>query len=214
MTKPIEQLTKAIIQVMKEVKGMEKNSRVGTGNNSYDGTKDVDVKEIFNEALAKNELCIVPTGVEEETNIERWEETNQYGTKTKQSVFTKVKTKYLLMHSSGQSIELAGYGQGVDAQDKGAGKATTYALKNCLLLTFLTPVGKMPDTDTDHSQEMEVPKKPEKKILVPANGKKYPSDKQFGDFQTRFRNGEDVLESMRENFLFTKEQEEWITSQI
>ena len=50
--------------------------------------------------------------------------------KSKQSVFTDAHTKYLLLHTSGESIELSGYGQGVDTQDKGAGKATTYALKN------------------------------------------------------------------------------------
>ncbi len=61
------------------------------------------------------------------------------------------------MHESGESVNLAGYGQGVDSQDKGAGKATTYALKNCLLYTFLTPVGKMPDTELIHSDDIETP---------------------------------------------------------
>jgi|GEM_PF-1320595 len=153
----MENLAKAIISVMKEVEGMEKNSRVGTGKAAYDGTKDQDVKEVFNEALAKNGLCILPIDIQDETTISRWEETNNYGSKQKQSVFTKVKTKYLLLHESGESQVLSGYGHGVDPQDKGAGKATTYALKNCLLLTFLTPVGKMPDTDLIHSDDMEPP---------------------------------------------------------
>jgi hypothetical protein len=52
-----------------------------------------------------------------------------------------------------------GYGHGVDPQDKGAGKATTYALKNCLLYTFLTPVGKIDDTDKTHSDEIPSPPK-------------------------------------------------------
>jgi hypothetical protein len=135
----MENIAKAIIAVMKEVKGMEKNSKVGTGASTYNGTKDQDVKEVFNEAMAKNGLCILPIGIEEETQIDRWEEVDLYSKsipkdmKIKQSVFTKVKTKYLLLHESGESIELAGYGHGIDSQDKGAGKATTYALKNCLL---------------------------------------------------------------------------------
>jgi hypothetical protein len=77
----------------------------------------------------------------------------------KQSVFTKVKVKYLLLHESGESIELMGYGHGVDPQDKGAGKATTYAMKNCLLYSFCTPVGKMDDTETTHSESIPVPVK-------------------------------------------------------
>jgi len=158
----MKQLAKAIISVMKEVKGMEKNSRVGAGTRAaYDGTKDSDVKEAFNNALSKNGLAMIPISIEDETKIDRWEEENTWNGKTtlkqKQSVFTKVKTKYLLLHESGESVEVAGYGHGVDAQDKGAGKATTYALKNALLYTFLTPVGKIDDSDTTHSAQIETP---------------------------------------------------------
>lgn len=150
----MQKLAKAVIAVMKEVKGMEKNSRVGTGGSAYNGTKDQDVKEVFNEALAKNGLCVLPIGIDEHTQIDRWEEETPYGIKQKQNVFTKVKTKYLLLHESGESQEIVGYGHGVDPQDKSAGKATTYALKNALLYTFLTPVGKIDDTDTTHSDDI------------------------------------------------------------
>lgn len=169
----MKNLAKAVIAVMKAVKGMEKNSKVGTGGSSYNGTKDQDVKEVFNEALATNGLCILPIpGIEDDVKVERWEETSQYGPKQKQSVFVSVKTKYLLLHESGESIELAGYGHGVDTQDKAAGKATTYALKNCLLYTFLTPVGKIDDTDTTHSDDIKVPKKAPKKVV-------YRTDEEF-----------------------------------
>ena len=165
----MKELAKAVISVMKEVKGMEKNSNVGSGRSAYNGTKDQDVKEVFNDALAKNGLFILPIGIEEETKIDRWEEEVKWNgdtqIKQKQSVFTKVKAKYLLLHESGQSVELAGYGHGVDPQDKGAGKATTYALKNALLYTFLTPVGKIDDTETTHSNDVAV-----KTIVKPIDG--------------------------------------------
>ena len=160
----MKNLATAIIAVMKAVKGMEKNSRVGKGTTAYDGTKDKDVKEVFNKALAENGLCILPISIEPKITIERWEEVDQWSKttpkamKTKQSVFTEVNAKYLLLHESGESVELAGYGHGTDPQDKGAGKATTYALKNCLLYTFLTPVGKIEDTDKEHSLDKPVPK--------------------------------------------------------
>lgn len=158
----MKNLAKAVLSVMKEVKGMEKNSSVGTGNNTYQGTKDQDVKEVFNNALSKNGLCILPISLEDDVTVSRWEEEGAYKgnsyKKQKQSVFTKVKTKYMLLHETGESIELVGYGHGVDSQDKSAGKATTYALKNCLLYTFLTPVGKIDDSETEHSDEIEVPK--------------------------------------------------------
>ena len=153
----MKQIAKAILSVMKEVKGMEKNSKVGTGQNSYSGTKDQDVKEVFNEALERNGLCILPTGIEESTQIDRWEQIYNGTPQQKQSVFTKVKTSYMLLHESGEFIDLVGYGHGVDPQDKSAGKATTYALKNCLLYTFLTPVGKIDDTETTHSDDIPTP---------------------------------------------------------
>ncbi len=166
----MKNLAKAVIQVMKEVRGMEKNSNVGTGKSSYNGTKDQDVKEVFNDALSKNGLCMIPTDIQEETKIDRWEEVDQWSKETpkakkqKQSVFTKVKAKYLLLHDSGESIEVAGYGHGIDSQDKGAGKATTYAMKNALLYTFLTPIGKIDDAETTHSNDIATPI--EKPLLV------------------------------------------------
>jgi len=155
----VKNIAIAINEVMRAVKGMEKNSTVGLGKGSYNGTKDSDVKEVFNEQLAKNGLSILPIDIQEETELSSWIEETKYGPKRKQSIFTKVKVKYLLLHESGESIELCGYGHGVDSQDKAAGKATTYALKNCLLYTFLTPVGKIDDTDATHSDNIEVPKK-------------------------------------------------------
>jgi len=152
-------LAQAIIAVMQEVKGIEKSMTIGTGNSSYKGVPDQEVKKIIGESMAKNGLCILPIAVEPKIQIDRWEEAgyNNVGTKQKQSVFTEVTTKYLLLHSSGESIELSGYGHGIDSQDKGAGKATTYALKYTMLYTFLVPTGKIDDADNTHSDSIQTP---------------------------------------------------------
>ena len=159
----MENIAKAIIAVMQEVKGIDKTMTVGSGNNSYKGVPDQEVKKIIGDAMAKNGLCILPIGIEPKTEVSRWEEETTYNgqkqVKQKQSVFTEVTTKYLLLHSSGESVELSGYGHGVDSQDKGAGKATTYALKYTLLYTFLVPTGKIDDADTSHSDTIETPKR-------------------------------------------------------
>jgi len=208
------EIAKAIIAVMKEVKGMEKNSRVGTGSNSYDGTKDQDVKEVFNKALSDNGLCMLQIGIEESTQIDRWEQPYNGVPQQKQSVFTKVKVKYLLLHESGESIELMGYGHGVDPQDKGAGKATTYAMKNCLLYTFCTPVGKMDDTETTHSESIPVPVKKEQK----ANEENKPwlnlfnkdgsENNAFINLQKQLAEGKEwTLVKIRENYKVSKQTE-------
>jgi len=162
----MSKLAKAIIKVMAAVKNIEKTATIGSGQNSYNGVKDRDVKEIFNEQFVKNGLCILPISIDDTVKVERWAEETNWGTRQKQSVFCSVKTKYLLLHESGESMEICGYGHGVDPQDKASAKATTYALKNALLYTFLTPVGDMPDTDTVHSDSVPVPQKsPAKKSV-------------------------------------------------
>jgi hypothetical protein len=153
----MKNLIKAVIAVMNDVKGIEKSMTVGNGNSSYKGVPDKEVKKILGQSMAKNGLCILPTGIKPNIKIERWEEADYSGKiKTKQTVFTEVTATYLLMHESGESQEISGYGHGVDAQDKGAGKATTYALKYALLYSFLVPTGDIDDADSTHSQEYSV----------------------------------------------------------
>jgi len=159
------ELAKAIIAVMNEVAGIEKSLTVGSGNSSYKGVSDKDVKRIIGNAMAKHGLCILPLDINAKSQVDRWEEVDQYSKsvpkdmKTKQSVFVEVETKYLLLHTSGENQIVAGYGHGVDSQDKSAGKATTYALKNTLLYTFMIPTGDIDDADKTHSNDHDIPKK-------------------------------------------------------
>lgn len=158
-------ITKAILEVMKEVTNIEKSMNVGTGNSSYRAISDSMVRSQIKDSMMKNGLVIVPTIVSATTKVDRWEEEDQYSKsepkakKSKQLILTEAHTSYLLIHDSGESITLAGYGQGTDSQDKGAGKATTYALKNVLLDTFLVIKGEDMDTDKTHSNDLPVPPK-------------------------------------------------------
>lgn len=158
-----KKITEAIISVMKEVNNIWKNTTVWTGGSSYKAVSDSDVKKSIRESMIKNWLSIVQTWVEWTSKVDRWEEIDNWSKenpkpmKTKQSCFTEVVTKYLLLHTSWESIELSWYGQGVDTQDKWAGKATTYALKNTLINTFLVPTWE--DTDNTHSDDLPVPQR-------------------------------------------------------
>ena len=159
----MKELSQAILYVMNDINGVAKNMTVWAWTSSaYKWVSDKDVKEKIRESMIQFWLTILPTDIESKIQVDRWEEVDTYSKsipkdmKSKQSVFTEVKTKYILMHTSWESIEIAGYWQGVDTQDKGAGKATTYALKNTLLNMFLIPTWV--DTDNTHSDELEVPK--------------------------------------------------------
>ncbi len=163
----MKNLTKAILQVMSEVEGIDKTLNVGTGNSSYKGVADKDVKQVIGKSMQKNGLVILPIAVEPKATLSEWDQEETWNGKTqvkhKTSVFTEVYTKYMLIHAeSGESMEVAGYGHGVDSQDKSAGKATTYALKNTLLYMFLVPTGSIDDTDNTHSNDL-----PAKKVSVP-----------------------------------------------
>lgn len=172
----MENLAKAIIAVMNEVSNIEKSMTVGAGTKgAYKGVSDKDVKNIVGKAMAKHGLCIMPIEVEAKTQIDRWEEEDAWSKtvpkekKTKQSVFVETTCKYLLLHESGESQVISGYGNGVDSQDKAAGKATTYSLKNALLYTFMIPTGDLEDTDKTHSDDIPVPQNtaPQAKPTLP-----------------------------------------------
>ena len=191
----------AMICVMKEVKNIEKSMTIGVGNNSYKGISDKDVKQKIGESMAKNNLVCFPIKIEPKTTIERWEEMDNYSKtmKTKQSVFTEVLVTYKMYYApTKESIEIQGFGYGVDSQDKGAGKATTYALKNALLYSFLVPTGTIEDTDKTHSETITVPK-----IQLPIC-----SEKLFEIAVKRYEGLElDVFDKLRKTYTITAQQE-------
>jgi hypothetical protein len=221
----MKNISKAILQVMAAVEGVEKNTTVGSGNYSYKGVSDKDVKEVFKPALIAAELTILPVSIDDTVQIDRWAETYNGNAKQKQSVFTTVKVKYLLLHSSGESIELMGYGHGADTMDKSAGKATTYALKNCLLYTFLTPVGAMDDTDTTHSIETTTPpatgvkfserdKAKDKKPAVKNLPKLTPDSEKWEGAQKALKDGSTSITEIRKFFSLTDENETLLINQL
>lgn len=55
------------------------------------------------------------------------------------------------IHNPQEKFETVASGTGVDTQDKGVGKAQTYAYKNMLLKLFAIPTGD--DTDKIHSDD-------------------------------------------------------------
>lgn len=208
----MKNLTKAVIAVMKEVKGMEKNSHVGSGRNAYNGTKDQDVKEVFNDTLSKHGLIMFPKEIEEQTQVDRWEQEYNGQKQQKQSVFTKVKVYYTLAHESGEEVTVCGYGHGVDPQDKGAGKATTYAMKNALLYTFMTPVGKIDDTDTTHSNDIVTPqpKATPKAQRVIVNK----DDEIYKKIVTALANDKSNLKAACDKYNISEDVQKWIKAEV
>lgn len=145
------EMTTAMGKLIAEIGPILKTMDVPTGGqNSYRAVSDKEVKTKVGQALATNGFAIFPTKVDAtETFLTS---KTQYG--EKQSVFVSVKTEYVLSHTSGGFVTLAGYGHGMDSQDKAAGKATTYALKYLLLYLSLAPTGNEEDFPETRPDDM------------------------------------------------------------
>lgn len=202
----------AIIEVMKDVAWVAKNMTVWSWNNSYKWVSDKDVRLIMRESMIKNWLSILPISISPKIQIDRWDEMDTYKKemRTKQSCFTEVETRYILLHTSGESIEVCWYGQWVDSQDKWAGKATTYALKNTLLNMFLVPTWV--DTDDTHSEDIETPQVKQKNKLN-TYGKR-----ELGEIIEEMREEQDinrvkVLYSEALDLKLTDKQKTWLETE-
>jgi CxxC motif-containing protein len=202
-------LHEAVINVMKSVKNIDKSMTVGEGKNSYKGVADKDVKYIIGQAMADNKLTCLPIDIVEDVKVDRWTEETNYGIKQKQSIFTKVKVTYRLTFAvTGEHIDICGYGHGVDSQDKSAGKAMTYALKNALLYSFLVPTGAIDDTDNTHSNNIEVPVKNPNNIEVPVKTQKPNiTSERFQKALSAIAKGEASINDLKNNFTLTAEQQ-------
>ena len=196
----MKNLAKAILSVMAEVESIDKSMTVGQGSSAYKGVADEVVKDKIGTSMRMNGLVMLPIGVDPKVTVSRWSE----GDKQKQSIFTEVKTKYLLMHESGESMELEGYGHGVDTQDKGAGKATTYALKYALLYAFLVPTVKFDDADKEHSDNHDT---------VPKKQWLNPGTPQWTE-AVKYLSGDGTIEKIKIKYSISKANEEKLKSEI
>jgi len=132
-----------ILKVMQDVTYLQKDDSVGYGSNKYRAITEEKVTTEVGKSMRKHGLVILPISVEE-----RREDFDVVRSNGKQGTdrITTITTKYLVADSeSGESMEVCSAGAGVDPQDKGIGKALTYAYKYLLLRMFAIPTGEDPD---------------------------------------------------------------------
>jgi len=145
-------LYQRISAVMADVSYLQKDDSVGFGNNSYKAITEEKVTETVRTALIKHGLVILP--VEQVSFAKDNQRSDRTGMSTIVSI-SHVDTKYKIVNIDDptQFEFLASSGDGVDSQDKGIGKAMTYAYKYMLLRTFAIPTGE--DPDKIHNSELE-----------------------------------------------------------
>lgn len=148
-------LWEKISQISSEIEYLQKDNIVGSGNNSY---KAISIEKVMeNVSLKMNKYGIVIYPIEQEyQRIDEVIKGIDYKTKLqvdKINRISEVNVKYEVVniHNPTEKIITVSSGTGVDTQDKGVGKAMTYAYKNMIIKLFAIPVGN--DTDNVHSDD-------------------------------------------------------------
>lgn len=117
--------------IMAEVQKLQKDDNVAFGNTKYKALSEEKVTTIMRQQLVKHKLVVFPI----------WQEWSRTGN------ITHVNVQYRMVNVENpeEFIEIASCGDGADTQDKGSGKAMTYAFKYMWLRTFALPTGEDPD---------------------------------------------------------------------
>lgn len=152
-----------INEVMKNIEYLTKDDQVAFGTTKYKAISEEKVTTAVREQLVKQGIVIIPVQQDSE---------NKELTRTEKSVnmLTSVHTRYRIQNIDDVNdfIEVESNGTGVDTQDKGVGKAMTYAYKYMLLRTFAIPTGEDPDkissAETDAKIKKEIEAEQEKVI--------------------------------------------------
>lgn len=120
-----------IAAIMQEVQYLAKDDHVEFGSTKYKALSEEKVTTIMREKLLKYKLVVFPF---EQT-------TGRSGN------ITHVDVRYRMVNVENpeEYIVIASCGDGADTQDKGSGKAMTYAFKYMWLRTFALPTGEDPD---------------------------------------------------------------------
>lgn len=153
----MENLIKALSKSYQECGYVQKKGQM-TGVASYKFAKETDFIEAIRPVMIANGLTISPMGI---AQLHHDQYQNKSGTPTNRivGVFT-----FRLSHTSGESMEVAALGEGVDTGDKASYKAATGALKYALRQTMLIETGDDPDEVTPEPRSVARETKPELSI--------------------------------------------------
>ena len=117
--------------VMQDIQYLAKDDQVSFGTTKYKAISEEKVTTTVRASMIKYGLVMYP-------------ETQEI---MRDGQITTVNTTYRMVNTDNadEQIMIASSGQGSDTQDKGSGKAMTYAFKYALLRTFMIPTGEDPD---------------------------------------------------------------------
>ena len=117
--------------IMQDVQYLAKDDQVKFGATSYKALSEEKVTGIMRAELIKHKLVIYPI--------------QQSADRIGQITHVDVMYRLVNVENPEEYIDIASCGDGADSQDKGSGKAMTYAFKYMWLRAFALPTGEDPD---------------------------------------------------------------------
>lgn len=120
-----------IAAIMQDVQYLAKDDHVSFGSTSYKALSEEKVTSIMRAEMLKHKLVVFPV--------------SQIANRAGNITHVDVVYRMVNVENPEESIEIASCGDGADTQDKGSGKAMTYAFKYMWLRTFALPTGEDPD---------------------------------------------------------------------
>lgn len=170
-------LFEKIQAVSMEVMNVTKDMNVGSGVYSYKAVSDLSVTLAIKKAESAHKIVSIPIKQEliNSEIVRGVKKVTSNETTTETETFTyvdsiKMTTRFIDVEEPTQFIDVESFGKGIDNNDKGFGKASTYARKYCLLNAYKIATGE--DPDADHSDDFK-PK--EKKTTTTATAPQKPS---------------------------------------
>ena len=131
-----------IFSIMENVKYLAKDDTVEFKTTKYKALSEEKVTSIMKKEMIKHKLIVFPV--------------KQSFSKEGQISHVDVTYRIVNVENPEEFIEVVSCGDGADTQDKGAGKAMTYAYKYMWLRTFCIPTGEDPDKiSSDELDAME-----------------------------------------------------------
>lgn len=148
-----------LAKITEELQTVAKNLTVSTGSgNGYKAVSERDIIDAVKPLEAKYGVYSYPSN-REVLESQMLSTETKYGVKT--SFFSRIKTTYRFVNCEKpeEYIETVTFAEGIDAQDKGSGKAMTYADKYALMKAYKISTGEDPDAEasepTDYSPANE-----------------------------------------------------------
>lgn len=160
-----------ISKVMQDVEYLAKDDKVITNQKTNAGYKAVSEEKVTStvrQSLIKNGIVIIPIKQEHRREDEIVESEYQGNITKKINRIATVDVTYRIQNIEDVNdyIEAVSSGTGVDTQDKGVGKAMTYAYKYLLLRTFAIPTGEDPDKIASDVYSQQFEEQPKDNLLT------------------------------------------------